>query len=452
VGTRKISQLDTIADANLSGEAILPVVVSDPLIPNRKVKVNQLFKGISQGEKATPGLCFDLDRDTGLYQDAYDQLGLGFGDGGLYLSRIENSATSSSLYITAVDEETDNADIVLSPKGTGAIKVTGNFVVSDQTFILEDAQGPRVRFEAGLVGTGNTIRIMTFPAITAGSGTTLVGDDTTQTLRNKTILIDEDNFVITDGDEEAIFQINWAITSDTRRSYFLPDAGAVTTTAEPTATASTLLDTKAVQTALNKTLVDPKFATDSEAGTAWAQINTDALTANRTITVPDLSLTLVGTDTTQTLTNKTVKTLILADATDATKRITFDTENQNTASNRVFEFPPTGDLNTTVDDNNTILTELATQEASNKTAVQLKISDAVTPYDEETETFGDTPNYITFRTDNLTANRTIRFPDGDATLLSTTNTTLDDVTFGAGIGGETLTGRTRQQQFFYAGF
>ena len=123
MGTRKISQLDTIADANLSGEAILPVVVSDPLIPNRKVKVNQLFKGISQGSKAEPGLCFDLDRDTGLYQDAYDQIGIGFGDGGLYMSRIENTATSSSLYITATDETSVNADIVLSPKGTGSVNL-----------------------------------------------------------------------------------------------------------------------------------------------------------------------------------------------------------------------------------------------------------------------------------------------------------------------------------------
>ena len=52
MGTKKISQLETISDANLSGEAILPVVVSDPLIPNRKAKVNQLFKGVSQGAAA----------------------------------------------------------------------------------------------------------------------------------------------------------------------------------------------------------------------------------------------------------------------------------------------------------------------------------------------------------------------------------------------------------------
>ena len=53
--------------------------------------------------------------------------------------------------------------------------------------------------------------------------------------------------------------------------------------------------------------------------------------------------------------------------------------------------------------------------------------------------------------DNITGPRTIRFPDADATLLSTENVTLDDVNFGAGIGAAFLTGTTRLQQFFYAG-
>ena len=74
------------------------------------------------------------------------------------------------------------------------------------------------------------------------------------------------------------------------------------------------------------------------------------------------------------------------------------------------------------------------------------------PYDEETDTFGTTPFSVTIRSDNLTGDRVIRFPDADATLLSTENVTTEDVSFGAGIGGQTLTGRTRQQQFFYAGF
>ena len=440
MGTRKISQLDTISDSNLSGEGILPVVVSDPLIPNRKVKINQLHKGLAQGEKGSPGLCFDLDRNTGLYQSAYDQLGLSFGTSGFYMTTISNSETSKSLYITAVHETSTNADIVLAPKGTGAVKVTGNFVISDQTFILEDAQGPKARFEVSNIGTGTNTRIFTLPAITSGNGTTVVGDNTTQTLTNKTLLIDEDNLVITDGDEEAIFQINWTTTSDTRRSYLLPDAGTVTTTAEPTATSSTLLDTKAEQTVLNKSFVDIKFQTDAEIGTAFATLNTDSLTANRIITVPDINLTLVGTETTQILQNKSVESLILQDDTDSSKKITFSVTNQNSSSNQTFEVPPTNDLNNG-SDNNVFVTNTATQILSSKTIVAPVLQEAV----------GSTTT-VTLDTSNITGTRTIKFPDSDATLLSTENVTLEDVSFGAGIGGNNLTGLTRHQQFFYAGF
>jgi hypothetical protein len=440
VGTKKISQLDTISDANISGEAILPVVVSDPLIPNRKAKVSQLFKGVAQGTKDAPGLSFDLDRDTGLYQDAYNQLGITFGDGGFYMSRIQNSNTSASLYITALDDTVDNADIVFSPKGTGSVKVTGQFVMADGSFILEDAQGPKARFEVSNVGTGTSTRIMTLPAITAGNGTVLVGDDTTQTLRNKTILIDEDNFVITDGSEEAIFQINWDQTSGTRRSYFLPDAGTVTTTEEPTATSSTLLDTKTEQIILSKTLVNLKLASDAEVDSFWAQFNTDAITANRIVTIPDQDITLVGIDSTQIIKNKTLETLILQDPTETTKKITFNVANQNLLSNQTFEFPPTGFLNNS-GSFNTLVTTLATQDLRNKTL-----------FSPVVKTTSNAIGSVTIDVGNITASRTIRFPDADATLLSTENVTVDDVNFGAGIGAANLSGRTRLQQFFYAGF
>ena len=357
------------------------------------------------------------------------------------MSRIVNNTNSTSLYVTAVDDAVDNADIVLSPKGSGSVKVTGSFVVADETLILEDAQGPRARFEVSNVGTGTNTRIMTLPAITSGNGTTLVGDDTQQTLRNKTILIDEDNFVITDGDEEAIFQINWATTQDTRRSYFLPDAGTVTTTAEPTATSSTLLDTKAEQIVLNKTLVAPRFAADAETDTNYAVFNTGILTANRTVTVPDLNIILVGTDATQILENKTIQDLILASSGDVTKKITFNLDNQNTLTNSTFAFPPTNDLNSG-DNNNIIVAELARQTLKNKTLVDPKFASANL----------DNTNELTLLLDNITANRTIRFPDADATLLSTENVSFEDVSFGAGISAANLTGRTRLQQFFYAGF
>ncbi len=438
MATKKISQLETISDANLSGEAILPVVVSDPLIPNRKAKVNQLFRGVSQGTKAAPGIAFDLDRNTGFYQTAYDQLGISFGNGGLYCTRLDNGNSSTSLYMTAIDDVANNTDIVFAPKGTGAVKVTGNFIISDQTFILEDAQGPKVRFEAGGVGTGTGTRIMTFPQITAGNGTTLVGSDTQQTLTNKTILIDEDNFVITDNTEEAIFQINWAITSGTRRSYFLPDGGTVTTTAEPTATASTLLDTKAEQTALSKTFVNLQLAATADSSDT-AQFNTDALTADRIITIPDSNITIVGTEATQTLSNKNVQQLTISDASDASKKITFNLFNQNTLTNTVYEFPETNTLNSG-GANSVLVAENATQDLKDKTLYNPKFKTA--------GAVGD----VQIDASNITESRTIKFPDASATLLSTENTTLDDVNFGAGIGANNLTGQTRLQQFFYAGF
>ena len=441
MATKKISQLETISDSNLSGEAILPVVVSDPLIPNRKAKVNQLFKGVSQGTKNEPGLTFDLDRDTGLYQNAYDQIGVAFGDGGLYCTRLDNGNSSTSLYVTAVDDIANNTDIVFAPKGTGSVKVTGTFLMEDSSFVLEDSQGPKIRFEVGGVGTGTSTRIMTFPQITQGSGTTIVGSDTTQTLTNKTILIDEDNFVLVDGTEEAIFQINWAITNATRRSYFLPDAGTVTTAGEPTATSSTLLDTKAEQTTLNKTLVNPKFAANADSATNWVQWSAAGLTANRTINIPDLSLTLVGTDTTQVLTNKSIGGLIMQDTTDITRKINFDLSNQNSLTNTAFEYPSTGNLNNNAGAiTSTIVTELATQQLQNKTLYA--------PIVRQEGVTGS----VQFSVENLTGPRVIKFPDASATLLSTENVTLDDVNFGAGIGAANLTSRTRLQQFFYAGF
>ena len=342
--------------------------------------------------------------------------------------------------MTAVDDVANNSDIVFAPKGTGSVKVTGQFLIQDSSFLLEDAQGPKVRFEVGNVGTGTTTRIMTLPAITSGSGTTLVGDDTQQTLTNKTILIDEDNFVITDNTEEAIFQLNWPTTSGARRSYLLPDAGTVTTTAEPTATSSTLLDTKTEQTALSKTFVNMKLAANAESATSWAQWNTSALTANRTITVPDLSLVLVGTETTQSLSNKTIAGLILSDTTDVSKRLTFDLSNVNTSTNNSIRFPATAVLNNV--GTSEIVLDKATQVQENKTFVRPVLR----------ETTGGTSQTVTLDTSNITGVRTIKFPDSDATLLSTDNVTLDDVNFGAGIGAANLAGRTRLQQFFYAGF
>ena len=94
MATNRISQLETISDALVTGEAVLPIVISDPLIPNRKAKVNQLFRGLSAGSATAPGLAFDLDRDTGIYQSAVDEIGLAFGSGNKEVLRSASLITA----------------------------------------------------------------------------------------------------------------------------------------------------------------------------------------------------------------------------------------------------------------------------------------------------------------------------------------------------------------------
>ena len=164
------------------------------------------------------------------------------------------------------------------------------------------------------------------------------------------------------------------------------------------------------------------------------------LDANRVITVPNQSFTLVGEDSTQILKNKNIETLVLQDPIDVTKKITFSVANQNTGTNNVFQPPASGILNTS--GNSTLVTTSAIQTLTDKTLQQPKLKE-----NELASSFT-----VTFRTDNITEDRTIKFPDADATLLSTENVTLEDVTFGAGLAAANLTGRTRLQQYFYSGF
>ena len=187
-------------------------------------------------------------------------------------------------------------------------------------------------------------------------------------------------------------------------------------------------------------MVDLKLVPDDATDAYWAQFNTSSLTANRTITIPDISLTLVGTESNQVIRNKAYESVIIQDPADNTKKINFNVSNQTTLTNSTMVFPPTNDLNS-AGGSNTLVTELASQTLSNKVLVLpvLKQSAAVT-------------EQVTISLENITGPRTIKFPDSNATLLSTDNVTLDDVNFGAGIGANNLTGLTRQQQFFYSGF
>ena len=138
------------------------------------------------------------------------------------------------------------------------------------------------------------------------------------------------------------------------------------------------------------------------------------------------------------LSNKSIASLILTDGTDTTKKLTFNVSNVNTQTNEVIYFP-----DATLNSGGT--THLLLPKEQLKLFVNKTLVDPIL-------NSGDGASQVQIVTDNITAQRTIRFPDADATLLSTDNVTLEDVNFGAGIGANNLTGQTRLQQFFYAGF
>lgn len=434
MATKKISQLDGIDDANLSGEAILPVVVSDPLIPNRKSKVNQLFKTVSAGTKAAPGLCFDLDRDTGLYQNAYNQFGISYGSGGFYFSRIENTDGSSTNLITVADDSATNSNIIISPKGAGRVEVTGQLLLSDNLFVLQDNSDNtrKARFEVGNIGNTGGTRVFTLPEIVTGGGTVLLGDDTNQLITNKDIVIEDQRFTIRDGvgntEKNARFTFDWDETVTGTKTYQLPDPGIAVVTSE-------LIDDVSTQKLSAKTLIDAKFASTTATDAPAITFDTASLDSDRTITFPNLSLTLVGTDATQTLSNKVIKDLILADGTTPTKRIIFNLDNQFESLNYQFQFP--GQNINEANGPSTIVTTNATQKLSNKELNRVDLIDDI-----------DQQRRVRIDLTNITQLRNIKFPDSDATLLSTNNVALEDVQFGAGIGAQKLTSRVRQQQLY----
>lgn len=428
-GTKKISQLDNLANDILTGEAILPVVIADPLIPNRKAKVSQLFRGLSQGSKSAPGLSFDLNRATGLYQNAYDELGISFGTAGFYFTKISESSNTTTTKIQAVDTGADNTNIVFQPKGAGVVTVQSGstFRLQDTQFEISDdvSSSKKARFEVSNVGTGT--KIFSLPTVTVGNAATLVATDTVQTLTNKVIRVNESDLYITDGNLVAKFGIDWITTQGTgTKTYFFGDPG-------PGVTTVNIIDDITQQNLSNKTLIQPSIASNISTSN---KVNFDAsnITSTRQVIFPDLNLTLVGTDATQTLSNKNYQNPIFSDSTDTTKKVTFSLTNRQSITNDVFGFPTT--LNTLA--TSILISELATQTIKNKL------------YD--IPTFSDVRSVnrrITFDLTNISNPRTIKFPDGNATLLSTNNVgSLEGITFGGSITADSFGGRLRLRTHF----
>lgn len=444
MGTKRISQLQTVGDDLVTGEAVLPIVISDPLIPNRKARVNQLFRSVSAGSQTAPGMAFNLDRDTGLYQSNVNEIGITFGTAALYNSRNQNSDGSSTLEIRAIDTASANANVEITPQGSGYFTVDGTTIFTDNTLFFEDDQNPgkRVFFNVGTVSTAGGTKRFDFPNLGANTTTTFLATDTNQTITNKTIIIKDSDLSITGSTNAAKiakFETD-AWDAPGLHTYRLPDFGAAITQ-------STILDDVTEQDVYNKNMVNPTFSNtpsnDENDPTRYVIFDQSELTQDRTVTFPDLNVKVVGEASTQILTNKTYEGAIFQDTDDNSKKVTLEMENIPTNNNLVFSFPGgsvTAPLNNGTDPN-VLVAERATQTLAYKTLEYVAINNP-----------DNVNGIINIDTTNITGAVNIQFPDGDATLLSTNNIDAVGVSFGGPLAAPTFGGRLRLQTFFQAGW
>ena len=447
MATKRISQLETIADGLVTGEAILPIVISDPLIPNRKAKINQLFRGLSAGTATQPGLAFDLDRDSGIYQSAVDEIGITFGSASLYNSRRANTDGSSTLIIRAIDTASAVSSIEFTPQGSGYLTVNGDLIQTDAQFYLSGDQNPakRAHFNVDTISTQSGTRRFDLPNVGTNTSTTIVANDTFQTLTNKTILIKDSELQITgstDTSKIAKFETD-AWESPGAHTYKLPDFGAANTQ-------STLLDDITEQNVFNKNLVNPTFSNtpsnDENNPTKYVIFDSSQLSQDRTVIWPDLNIKVVGEASAQTVSNKVFKGAVFCDTDVADgegRKIQLDLSNIEDNQTYVFSFPDnevTAPLNNGSDPN-MLVSEKKTQTLTNKTLELMKINNP-----------DDLNGIVSIDTSNIDNAVTIQFPNADATLLSTNNISEVAITFGGALAAPVLGGQLRIQSHFMSGW